>query len=77
MAIECEQEHVTYAEAACAKEDLSAYQEKVDQADPTVLKKLTPDSNPKFQPAQDTKKVDFVPGDSSQQFTIGTGFSDK
>ena len=77
MAIECDEQHVTYAESACAKEDLSAYQEKVDPADPTILKKPTLDSNPKFQPAQDTKKVDFVPGDSSQQFTIGTGLSDK
>ena len=77
MAIECEQQHVTYAESSCAKEDLSVYLEKVDPADPMILKKPTPDSNPKFQPAQDTKKVDFVPSDSSQQFTIGTGLSDK
>ena len=47
-AIACEQDDATYAEAACAKEDLSAYQEKVDPADPTVLKKTTPDFNPKF-----------------------------
>ena len=76
-ALECDEQHVKLAESACAKEDLSAYQEKVDPADSTILKKPTPDTNPKFQPAQDTKKVDFVPGDASQQFIIGTGLSDK
>ena len=34
MAIECEQQHVTYAESACAKEDLLAYQGKVDRQIP-------------------------------------------
>ena len=76
-ATECDQQHVKIAESTCAKEDLSAYKEKVDPADSTILKKPTPDNNPKFQPAQDTKKVDFVPGDSTQQFIIVSGLSDK
>ena len=76
-ATECNEQHVKFADSACAKEDLTAYQEKVDPTDSTILKKPTPDNNPKFQPAQDTKKVDFVPGDASQQFIIGTGLSDK
>ena len=76
-AVECDEQHVKFAESACTKEDLSAYQENVDLADPTILNKPTPDNNPKFQPAQDTKKVDFFPGDSSQQFIIGTELSDK
>src|SRR3954463_6721259 len=76
-ATECDQQHVKFAESACAKEDLAAYIEKVDRTDSTILKKPTPDNNPKFQPTQDTKKVDFVPGDSTQQFIIGVGLSDK
>src|SRR3954470_5824019 len=76
-ATECVQQHVKIAESKCAKEDLTAYREKVDPADSTILKKTTPDNNPKFQPAEDTKKVDFVPGDSTQQFIIGLGLSDK
>src|SRR4051812_38290368 len=65
-ATECNEQHVKFADSACAKEDLTAYQEKVDPADSTILKKTTPDNNPKFQPAQDTKNVDFAPGDASQ-----------
>ena len=73
-ATECDHQHVKFAELACAKEDLAAYKEKVDPTDSTILKKPTPDNNPKFQPAEDTKKVDFVPGDSTQQFIIGPGY---
>ena len=65
-ATECEEQHVKYAESACAKEDLTAYKEKVDPTDPTILMKPTLDTNPKFQPTRDTKKFDFVLGDSSQ-----------
>src|SRR4051812_48597981 len=75
-ATECNQQHVKFAESACAKEYLSTYKEKVDPTDSTILKKPTPDNNPNFQPAQDTKKVDFFPGDSTQQFIIGAGLSD-
>src|SRR3954471_7590093 len=76
-ATECDQQHVKIADSTCAKEDLTTYKEKVDQVDSTILKKPTPDNNPKFQPAEDTNKVDFVPGDSTQQFIIGAGLSDK
>src|ERR1041385_6761225 len=70
-ATECDQQHVKIADSTCAKEDLTAYKEKVDPADTTILKKPTPDNNPNLQPAEDTKKVDFVPGDASKQFIIG------
>ena len=76
-ATECDQQHVKIVDSTCAKEDLTSYKEKVDPADTTILKKPTPDNNPKFQPAEDTKKVDFVSGDSTQQFIIGVGLSDK
>ena len=76
-ATECDQQHVKIADSTCAKEDLTTYKEKVDLAGTTILKKPTPDNNPKFQPAEDTKKVDFVPGDGIEQFIIGAGLSDK
>src|SRR4051812_40072440 len=50
-ATECDQQHVKFAESACAKEDLLAYQEKVDPTDSKILKKPSPDNNPKFQPS--------------------------
>src|ERR1041385_7558045 len=58
-AVECDEQQVKFAKSTRAEEDLSVYQEKVDPTDPTILKKPTPKNNPKFQPAQDTKKVDF------------------
>ena len=42
-----------------------------------VLKKPATEEKMKFKSAQDTKQVDFVPGDSSKQFTIGAHLSDK
>ena len=76
-ATECDEQHVKFTQSAYAKEDLSEFKEKVDPADTTILKKSTPDNNPKFQLAQDSKKVDFVPGDTSKQFIIGTELSEK
>ena len=77
IASSCEKEDAAYVEQACAQLGLEIYKERVDPADPTLLKKLTPDSNPKFESAEDTKKVNFVSGDSSKQFIIGTGLPDK
>src|SRR4051812_28959623 len=48
-ATECDQQHVKIANSTCAKEDLTTYKEKVGPADSTILKKPTPDNNPKFQ----------------------------
>ena len=77
IAIACEKDDSTYAETTCTQLGLKIYKERVDPTETTLLKKLTPDSNPKFQPAEDTKKVYFIPGDASKQFTIGAGLSDK
>src|SRR4051812_38365777 len=76
-ATECDQQHVKIADSTCAKKHLTTYKEKVDPTDSTILKKPTPDNNPKFQPAEDRNNVDFVPGDSTQQFIIGAGLSNK
>ena len=44
----------------------------------TSLKKpADSESKLKFTSAKDTKLVDFTPGDSSKQFTIGAHMTDK
>ena len=65
------------AEIACAQEELKFYKAHVDPEDNTVLKKLATEKKMKFKSAQDTKHVDFVPGDSSRKFTVGAHLSDK
>ncbi|KAI4971341.1 hypothetical protein ZWY2020_002255 [Hordeum vulgare] len=79
IAKECEEGDAAYAEVACAAEELKYHRANVDAADMTPLKKPTTDAEPplKFKPTEDTKTVDFVPGDSSKQFTIGTGLDPK
>ena len=46
------------------------YKDNVDPADMTSLKNPTTEHDPvlKFKSTDDTKLVDFVPGDSSNQF---------
>ena len=53
--------------------------DNVDPADMTPLKKPTTehDSDLKFKSAAETKLVDFVPGDSSKQFTINANLDPK
>ena len=60
-------------------EELKFHQANVDLADMTPLKRPTIDSELplKFKPMDDTKIIDFMPGDSSKQFTIGTGLDPK
>ena len=49
----------------------------MDPKDNSVLKKPATEEKMKFKSAQDTKSVDFTPGDSSKQFVIGAHLSDK
>ncbi|KAI5015694.1 hypothetical protein ZWY2020_057084 [Hordeum vulgare] len=79
IAQEREEGDAAYAESACAAEELKFHQANVDPADITPLKRPTIDSEPplKFKPTDDTKVVDFTPGDSSKQFTIGMGLDPK
>ena len=72
ISLECEEGDAAYAESVCAMEELKFYKEQVDPADMTPLKKPTTEHDPtlKFKPADETKLVDFVPGDSSKQFSI-------
>ena len=77
MALECEQGDAAMAETACAQEELKFYKVHVDPEDNTVLKKPATEEKMKFKSAQDTKQVDFVPGESSKQFTIRAHLSDK
>ena len=70
--MECEEGDAAYAESVCATEELKFYKDNVDPADMTPLKKPTIKHDPllKFKSADDTKQVDFVPGDSFKQFSI-------
>ena len=79
IAKECEEGDAAYAEVACAAEELKYHRANVDPADMSPLKKPTTDAETplKFKPTDDTKTVDFVPGDPSKQFTTGTGLDPK
>ena len=58
--------------------ELKSYRSNLDPQDNKALKKpTTEDDRAKFKAAKDTKMVDFVPGDSSKQFAIGTSLTDK
>ena len=79
VALECEEGDAAYAESVCATEELNFYKDNVDPADMTSLKKPTTEHEPvmKFKSANDTKLVDFVPGDSSKQFNISANLDPK
>ena len=79
IALECEEGDVAYAESVCATEELKFYKDNVDPADMTSLKKPTTEHEPvmKFKSADETKLVDFVPGDSSKQFSISANLDPK
>ena len=72
IALECEEGDLAYAELKFCKDN-------VDPADMTSLKKPTTEHDPvlKFKSADDTKLVDFVPGDSSKQFSISANLDPK
>ena len=78
IAAECDEGDAALAEQTCAKEELKAYRSNLDSQDNTALNRpTTEDDRAKFKAAKDTKMVDFVPGDSSKQFAIGSNLSDK
>ena len=79
VALECEEGDTAYAESACAAEELKFYQDNVDPADMTSLKKPTTEHDPalKFKSVAETKLVDFTPGDSSKQFSISSNLDPK
>ena len=79
IALECEEGDAAYAETACATKELKFYKDNVDPAARTPLKKPTMEQDPllKFKSADDTKQVDFVPGDSSQQFIVRANMDPK
>ena len=79
VALECEEGDAAYAESVCATEELKFYKDNVDPADMASLKKPTTEHEPvmKFKSADETKLVDFFPGDSSQQFSISANLDPK
>ena len=76
-AVECEKKSDEEAEAILAveaAEELAKLALEVDPEDNTVLKRLTSEADSPaqiFKPAQDTKKIDLMEGDSSKQVVIG------
>ena len=79
IALECEEGDAAYAESICATEELKFYKDNVDLADMKSLNKPTTEHEPvlKFKSADDTKMIDFVPGDSSKQFIISANLDSK
>ena len=79
IALECKEGDAAYAESVCATEELKYYRDNVDPADMTPLKKPTTEQDPalKFKSVAKTKLVDFVPGDSSKQFSISANLDPK
>ena len=79
VALECEEGDAAYAESVWAAEELKFYQDNVDPADMTSLKKPTMEHDPamKFKSAAETKLVDFTPGNSSKQFSISANLDPK
>ena len=79
IALECEEGDAAYAESVCAMEGLKFYKDNIDPAHMTSLKKPTTEHDPvlKFKSTNDTKMVDFVPGDSSKQFSISANLDPK
>ena len=79
IVLEYEEGDVAYAESACAIEELKFYKDNVDPTDMTPLKKPTTEQDPllKFKSVDDTKPVDFIPGDSSKQFSISANLDPK
>ena len=79
IALECKEGNVAYAESACAMEQLKFYKDNVDPVDMTPFKKPTTEQDPllKLKSADDTKQVDFVPGESSEQFIISANMDPK
>ena len=75
--MQCDNGDAALAEKACAAEELKFYKSQVDPVDRTMLQRTTTEDKETFKAAQDTKMVDFTPGDSSQQFAIGTNLTDK
>ena len=53
------------------------YKSQLNPEDGTALKRPTTEEKVKFKSAQDTKSVDFTPGDSSKQFVVGAHLTDK
>ena len=77
--MECEEGDAAYAESVCATEELKFYKDNVDPTDMTSLKMPTTEHELaiKFKPADETKLIDFVPGDSSKQFNISANLDPK
>jgi hypothetical protein len=78
LAQECEINGAKLVDAIIAEEmdntsKVAKYIDKVNLDDPALLKNPHLEETPKtsFEPAMLTRQVDLIPGDSSQQVTVG------
>ena len=77
IAAQCDNGDAALAEQACAEEELKFYKSQVNPDDGAILKKPMTDEKAKFKSAEDTKLIDFTPGDHSKQFISGAHLTDK
>src|SRR3954469_24611622 len=74
---ECELGEAAFAESVLTGEELKGYRSMVNPEDMHTTKKLVSEHEPSFKSAEDTKKVDLVPGDSSKQVSVGSNLNNK
>src|SRR3954449_11397769 len=74
---ECELGEAAFAESILSGEELKGYRALVNREKMHTKKKQVSDHEPSFKSAQDTKKVDLVPGDSSKQVSVGSNLNQK
>ncbi|KAI4973390.1 hypothetical protein ZWY2020_035651 [Hordeum vulgare] len=77
IAQECEEGDAAYVESACAVEEFKFHKGNVDTTDMSPLKKPMVDSEPPLKFKLAYEQIDFIPCDSSKQFTIGTSLDPK
>src|SRR3954452_16972682 len=74
---ECELGEAAFADSVLSGEELKGYGAMVNPEEMHTTKKQVSDHEPSFKSAQDTKKVDLVPGDSSKQVSVGSNLKNK
>src|SRR4051812_3281222 len=74
---ECELGEAAFAESVLSGEELKGYRAEVNPQEMHITKNQVSDHEPSFKEAHETKKVDLVPGDSSEQVSFGSNLNEK
>src|SRR3954463_4537737 len=74
---ECALGEAAFAESVLSGEEMKGYRALVNPEEMHTTKKQISDHESSFNSAQDTKKVDLVPGDSSKQVSMGSNLNNK